>query len=124
MIFWVFLGITIIGFTIYLVCDSVWAGAISILTLIATLIMSIAIGITYINADAHLKECQEYQRILSYQLENNLYDNDNDYGKRELYVAVESWNTQLTYKKEMQDNFWVGIFIPNIYNDLDLIELR
>ena len=41
-----------------------------------------------------------------------------------LMEDIEEWNTDLAYHKQIQRNFWVGIFYPNIYDDFEFIELR
>ena len=61
---------------------------------------------------------------LVFQLENNLYDNDNDLGKKELYNQIQSWNENLASGKAMQDNIWLGVFWPDIYDDFEFIELE
>ena len=55
--------------------------------------------------------------------ENNLYDNDNDIGKKELMDEIREWNGDLAYRKAIQRNFWVGIYYPNIYDNLEFIPL-
>lgn len=47
-----------------------------------------------------------------------------DVGKYELMADIEAWNTDLAYWKEIQRNFWVGIFIPDIYDEFEYIELK
>lgn len=66
---------------------------------------------------------QRYES-LTYQLENNLYDNDNEVGKKQLYDEIRQWNEDVAYGKKMQDDIWVGIFYPHIYDEFELIELE
>ena len=67
---------------------------------------------------------QQRYESLTYQLENNLYDNDNDLGKKELYDQIQTWNEDLAEGKAMQHDIWVGAFYPNIYDEFDFIELK
>lgn len=61
---------------------------------------------------------------LTYQLENDLYDNDNDLGKKELYNQIEDWNTDLAYGKAMTHDPWWGIFWIDAYDEFEFIELK
>ena len=76
----------------------------------------------YIEADAEAAKNNARYESLVYQLENDLYDNDNDLGKKELYNEIRKWNEELAYYKTMQDDFWLGIYFPNIYDQLEFIE--
>lgn len=69
------------------------------------------------------KNEQRYESLV-YQLENNLYDNDNDIGKKELYNQIQKWNEDLANGKAMQHDIWVGVFYPNIYDHFEFIELK
>ena len=76
-----------------------------VLTLIALLISTIELASVYIGADASVAKWETHYESLTYQLENNLYDNDNDIGKKELMDEIREWNEDLAYCKEIQRNF-------------------
>ena len=64
----------------------------------------------------------QYESLV-YQYENNLYENDNDVGKKELMKEIQEWNADLANWKTYQRDFWVGIFVPNVYDEFDFIEV-
>ena len=92
-------------------------------TLIALLISTIGLVSVYVSADASVAKWETRYESLTYQLENNLYDNDNDIGKKELMDEIREWNEDLAYCKKIQRNFWVGIYYPNVYDNLEFIPL-
>lgn len=73
-------------------------------------------------ADSTFAEYQQTRESLVYQLENNLYDNDNDLGKKELYNQITEYNRDVVSGREKHDNFWLKPFYPDIYDDLELIK--
>ena len=91
---------------------------------IVAIIMLIVIIVKNTNVDAYVAENQMRYEMLVYQYENNLYDNDNDLGKRDLMEDIQEWNEDLAYYREAQDDFWVGIFHPNVYDQFEFIELK
>lgn len=99
------------------------AGAAIILSIVVV-IMSIIGFVNTVGLEGKIAECDARYDSLVYQLENNLYDNDNDLGKRELYVDIQDWNEDLAWYKANQDDFWIGVFIPNIYDEFEFIELK
>ena len=91
---------------------------------IVAIIMLIVIIVKNTNVDAYIAENQMRYEMLVYQYENNLYDNDNDLGKRDLMEDIQEWNEDLAYYRKAQDDFWVGIFHPNVYDQFEFIELK
>lgn len=94
------------------------------ISLIAAIIMLMDIIVENTNVDAYVAENQMRYEMLVYQYENDIYDNDNDLGKRDLMEDIQEWNEDLAYYREAQDDFWVGIFHPNVYDQFEFIELK
>lgn len=130
MIFWLcVLSIVVcLGLATYVekrFCKYSWLFlAIALISLIVTLVMLIDIIDSHTNVDAYVAENQMRYEMLVYQYENDIYDNDNDLGKRDLMEDIQEWNEDLAYYREAQDDFWVGIFHPNVYDQFEFIELK
>ena len=130
MIFWLVLlsFVVSLGLTIYVekrFCNYSWLFlAIALISFIVTMVMLIDIISRNTNVDAYIAENQMRYEMLVYQYENDIYDNDNDLGKRDLMEDIQEWNEDLAYYREAQDDFWVGIFHPNVYDQFEFIELK
>lgn len=95
---------------------------VSGLGLLATIVMLLGILITNSRAPFTIAVYQQRYNSLVYQFENNLYDNDNDFGKKELYDEIRDWNEGLAWRKIAQHDIWIGWFYPNIYDEFEFIE--
>lgn len=130
MIFWlVVLSIVIFfGLAIYVekrFCNYSWSFlGIALISCIVAIVMLMEIISENTNVNAYVAENQMRYEMLVYQYENDIYDNDNDLGKRDLMEDIQEWNEDLAYYREAQDDFWVGIFYPNVYDQFEFIELK
>ena len=125
MIFWIFVAILVAGI-IWKIFDE-WSDGAFALIIIGALATGVCLAIMpfqYLGVDGYVAENNTRYETLVYQYENNIYDNDNDLGKRELMVDIQDWNEDLARHQENQDDFWIGIFIPNVYDQFDYIELK
>lgn len=130
MLFWlVVLSLVVcLGLAVYLekrFCD--YSGpflVIAFLSFIVSFVMLVVIIVKNTNVDAYVAENQMRYEMLVYQYENDIYDNDNDLGKRDLMEDIQKWNEDLAYHRKAQDDFWVGIFYPNVYDQFEFIELK
>ena len=132
MLFLIFVGILVIGIVALVLydkyfCDSNWVLGIGVGGFIiggAAVISSLIImGCNYFGLDGYVAQMDVRYESLVYQYENDIYDNDNDLGKRELMVDIQEWNEDLARYRERQDDLWVGIYIPNIYDQFEFIGL-
>ena len=126
MIFWIVVILMVIAIALGFIFDDwleIWA-SIGAFSFVVAAIMLIVLISNNVGPDAKIAKYQARYDSLVYQYENDIYDNDNDLGKRDLMEDIEAWNTDLAYHKQIQRNFWVGIFYPNIYDYFDFIELQ
>lgn len=137
MLFWIFVIALVIGigFIIFAHINSFcsWTlddvfetiGCILIIPSIVVIAVSlIGMIVTYIDVDGYVCKHETRYEQLVYEYENDIYDNDNDVGKKELMDDIREWNEDLAWNKTMQRDFWIGIFIPNIYDDFEFIEIN
>lgn len=96
---------------------------LAILGGLATAIMFFVIAVNYIGVEADVASSKARYESLKYQYENNFYDNDNDVGKYELVRDIREWNEDLARNKKLQHNFWIGVLIPDVFDQFEYIEI-
>ena len=101
------------------------AGGIFMALAIIGIIVSIGIFcVNYIGVEGDIAEYQARYDSLIFQVENNLYKYDvTEASTRDLVKEVQKWNCDLAEKKVNQYNTWIGIFIPDIYDQFEFISL-
>ena len=132
MVLWISIFVMVICLVIFIISSNKYDGAwdainiISLVLAITAFVSSIALGgisiIARAGADAYLASMQEKRSALVYQLENDIYDNDNDLGKKELYSEITEYNCDVAEGKIKQNNIWVYNLYCNVYDELELIE--
>lgn len=133
MLFFIFVAILIVGIILLIIDRNSPFGAdlcmyfgaiVTLLGSIAVFISVIIFCCSYTGVDGQIAEYQARYESLTYQYENDIYENDNDLGKKELMSEIQEWNTSLASYKENQDDFWIGIYIANIYDQFEFIEYK
>ena len=132
MILWISIIIAIIGFVLFAVSFNKFNDTWDVINFISlafailfgassAILGAIAVSAS-VGSESYLASMQEKRIALVYQLENDLYDNDNDLGKKELYSEITEYNCDVAEGKIMQDNIWVYNLYSDIYDELELIE--
>lgn len=107
-------------------CEGAIIGLVSVGVFLIVIDICFIINAVYLNltVKGFVEVCKQRHYSLVYQLENNLYDNDNDLGKKELYNQIQEWNEDLAKGKALQNDFWLGAFYPDVYDQFDFIDLE
>ena len=124
MLFLTFVIIIIAGFVLFTFDWENLGITISVIGIFGIIASIVVLAINYIGIDGYIARMNTRYETLVYQYENDIYDNDNDLGKRELMVDIQNWNEDLSSRRERQRDFWIGIYIPNIYDQFEYIELK
>jgi hypothetical protein len=132
MILWIAIFCLIIGIVLIFVGVKTYEDSCMLVGIALTLLLGIVVSIlgsaaiaANIAPEAELAKELNKRESLIYQLDNEIYDNDDDIlGKRDLYKDIETFNSDLAYNKTAQKDFWIGIFYPNIYDKIDYIKYK
>ena len=126
------LGIAVVVFTVLAIVffdswDFEWVSMLSTIFFaiagIAFIVMLIVVIVNNVGVEASIEANKQRYESLIYQAENNLYENDNDLGKKELVNQIQEWNEDLARGKALQNDFWVGIFYADIYDEFNFIPM-
>ena len=123
MIFYICLAL-LVGAIIWRICDD-WSDGAIFAIFISVILVLVCVGVIateFIGADAKVAEYKAGYEVLNYQVKNNFYENDNELGKLQLMQMATNWNRDLSYYQNIQDDFWIGIFVPNIYNQFEFVD--
>ncbi len=133
MLLWTTIGLFLVGILLLNVghrfkrlrrvgLDDLGAG----MTVIFAFIMIIALtamAVNYICADAAIAKKQQHQEFLVAQYKTGVYDGL-ALSQYHLLQQIDEWNCSLAEKQKLTHDYWVGIFLPNYYDDLEYITVN
>lgn len=99
---------------------SLISGIIATPVVIATIIMSIVLIITYVGCPRTEAKWQEQYASLNTRIEEHMYY---PWERGQLIQEVQDWNEDFSAQKAAQSNLWVSIFNPESIEGLDKIDL-
>lgn len=94
----------------------------SVLSGVVALVMLICIICAHTNVEARLEENREVYNALTYKMESTSCRDEFGFLSKEVIDEVQDWNQDVRYYQSAQDDFWVGIFIPNVYDEFKTID--
>ena len=107
--------------------DNIFAvsGVTAIIAGIVAAIMLLAIAITHMSTPMDIAATEAYRETLVYEFTNDVYSDNGDdvVGKKELYNQIREFNAQVASDRRAAKDFWVGIFVPDAYLDIEPIPL-
>lgn len=96
--------------------------AVAFIGAVCLLIAGLLLAISQTTITATRQANAEKYKALTYKLESEACRDQFGLLNKEIIDEVQRWNVKVTYYKAMEDNFWVGIYYPDVYGDLGTID--
>lgn len=131
MIFWIFVIAIVIGIILFALSENcsffyswdLFAIADICISIIVIAIMGVIIVATHVTANGEKLANEQRYDSLIYKVETESIRDEFGIVNKEYIDEVQAWNEDVIKYKEWQRDFWIGIFIPNIYDDFETIDL-
>ena len=88
----------------------------------ALLVMLLILPINHVGSKAKIAECRERYNALIYKVESGACRDEFGLLNKEVLDEIHAWNQFVVHRKNIQKDFWIGIFWPNIYDQFETID--
>ena len=105
--------------------DSTIQGAGMLTTLlsgIVVVIMILVLACNHVEMNAKVDSFHERYDALEYKISSEEYRDEFGLINKSVIDEVQHWNEDLAYYKRIQNDFWIGIFYPNIFDQFETID--
>ena len=102
-----------------IICTGV---VIAVIMAIAIFIMGLFIFSECSTSDANLAMLKERETALTYKLESGACRDEFGLLNKSVIDEIQDWNESIVRKKNLQNNFWLGIFYADIYDGFEPID--
>lgn len=85
-------------------------------------IMIIVFVCNYIGINAQVEKTKERYNAITYKVESGACRDEFGLLNKEVIDEIQDWNESITYHKNIQKDLWIGIFIPNVYDQFETID--
>lgn len=92
------------------------------LSLAILVIMVFILCCQYIGIDAQVEKNKEIYEGIKYKVTSESCRDEFGLLSKEVVDEVQEWNKDVKYYQAIQDNFWVGIFYPNVFDQFETID--
>lgn len=95
---------------------------ITALSVFILLFMLILVGVNHMTIDADKSKMEQEYKALMYKVQSVDMRDELNINTIEVINEVQEWNENLAYYQKLQKDKWLGVFVPNIYDDFEFIE--
>lgn len=123
MLFWSFIILFVVGIILYKVFEFELLGelatAISGFAILISLFLIIG---EYITTDSYLEKTREQYKAITYKIESDACRDEFGLLNKEVIDEIQEWNKDVRFYQNIQDNFWLGIYYPNVFDEFETID--
>ena len=126
MLFWLFIILFVVGIILYKVFEFEFLGDfgyfISIISGLAVIISLFIIIGEYTTMDSYLEKTREQYKAITYKIESDSCRDEFGLLNKEVIDEIQEWNKDVRFYQNIQDNFWLGIYYPNVFDEFETID--
>ena len=129
IILFAFIAAILIGISVAIDHISNWDDG-CIFKVFGTIALIVCIGMIFVSANINIhKEVDIQNKLLErenlvYQLQHDYYNRITYDGREELMKNILKFNQGVISHRILHDNIWVGVFYPQDWDSIPLIELK
>ena len=95
---------------------------LAIIGIIGTSVSLLVMVGMHADAVAQKAKLNETYTAIEYKITSGACRDELGLLTKEIIDEAQEYNETISYYKTMQDSFWLGVFVPDIYNDFELID--
>ena len=123
MLFWSFIILFVVGIILYKVFEFELLGElVTTLSGLAVIISLFLIVGEYTTMDSYLEKTREQYKAITYKIESDACRDEFGLLNKEVIDEIQKWNKDVRFYQNIQDNFWLGIYYPNVFDEFETIE--
>lgn len=123
MLFWSFIILFVIGIILDKVFEFELLGElVTTLSGLAVIISLFLIIGEYTTTDSYLEKSREQYKAITYKIESDACRDEFGLLNKEVIDEIQEWNKDVRFYQNIQDNFWLGIYYPNVFDEFETIE--
>ena len=78
----------------------------------------------HVTADSYIARSNERYEALCYKVKTENAIDDFGLRNKEIIDEIQEWNEEIVEHQTLQDDFWIGIYFPNVYDQFETIPLE
>lgn len=107
----------------FLDLEEIWV-PLGVISTAGIVIMLIIIICTHCGTGGTVAKYRETYKSLVYKSETEACRDEFGIVNKDYIDEVQRWNEDLSFNKGVQRDFWIGVFVPNIYDEFQFIDLN
>lgn len=94
----------------------------TVISIVVVLIMLVVVIAGHVDTEAKVKQNIERYNALNYKVTSGACRDELGLLSKSVIDEIQDWNEDVIYYQTVQDNFWIGIFYPNVFDQFETID--
>lgn len=120
MLFFSFIILFVVSIILYKKFEFELYGVLMYVSFFAVLVSLVVIIAEYTTTNFYLEQNREQYKAITYKVSACR----DEFGilNKEVIDEIQEWNEDVRFYQRIQDDFWLGIYYPNVYDEFTTID--